>query len=303
MKKILVLLSSYNGEKYITAQIESIMNQKVDAIVNLRIRDDGSKDSTCKIIKEMKKIYNDRIELIEGKNIGYNASFFDLLRNAQGYDYYSISDQDDIWMEDKLKKAIEMLEEKDDIPLLYASKSYLVHDDMVPYGETREKKRDITIYNSLIQNICPGHTQVMNNKMLQKLKKEIDISKVYVYDSWIENMACLYGEIVYDNTSHTYYRQHNMNVMGTSESRIRKIKNCIKRVCAGEDKKYKKQIEYFWELNKNELIKKGFYTEIKKFVEINKIASRLVFVIKGKFYRQSRMETYLFYISVLFGRY
>ena len=149
------MMSTYNGEKHLSEQIDSILNQKTEHELFLRIRDDGSHDKTCDIIEEYILRYPSQIELIRGKNVGYNASFFSLIQSASGFDYYSISDQDDIWMPEKLQIACNEIDKiKDDIPVLYASTSYLVHDDMIPYGTTRKKERELTMLNTIIQNIC-----------------------------------------------------------------------------------------------------------------------------------------------------
>lgn len=158
-KKILVLMSAFNGQSFIESQIESIMKQETSYKVVLRIRDDGSSDNTQNIIKQLQNKYPNRIEYFYSDNIGSNAGFLFLLREASGYDYYAISDQDDVWLPNKLSVACKYLEaENDSLPLLYASTSYLVADDLKPYGKTREKTRDFSIFNTIIQNICPGHT-------------------------------------------------------------------------------------------------------------------------------------------------
>ena len=200
-KTVLVMLSSYNGEKYIEQQIRSILAQR-DVDVYLRIRDDGSVDDTKSIIKQLFAEFPGRIELIEGENIGLNASFFALIGTAEGFDYYAISDQDDYWLPEKLSVAIRSLEKENlDMPLLFASTSYLADDDLKPYGQTRRQVRPFTIYNTVIQNICPGHTQVMNNALLKFLQRDWETERIYVYDSWIMNIAMLYGKIIFSNSS------------------------------------------------------------------------------------------------------
>ena len=303
-KRILVMMSTYNGEKYIKEQIESILCQKTDYQIVLRIRDDGSKDKTCDVIEEYVNKYPSKVELIKGKNIGYNASFFYLINTADGFDFYSISDQDDVWMEDKLQIACESIQKvKKDIPILYASTSYLVHNDLIPYGTTRKKERKFSMYNTIIQNICPGHTQVMNNKMINLLKKEIDVSRLYVYDSWITNVANLYGKIIFDNTPHTYYRQYEGNQLGSGVGKIGQFFASKKRITSGDGMKYRNQIEYFAELNKTQLVKRGYYDEIYSFINAHRFIDKLRYFVKSKLYRQNRAETIAFQLAVLLNKY
>lgn len=102
-----VLMSTYNGAKYIREQIDSILNQK-DVNVELLIRDDGSSDNTAEICKEYQK-KNTNIRFYQGENIGVGKSFMELLKKAPEADYYSFSDQDDVWLEDKLSRAVKMI--------------------------------------------------------------------------------------------------------------------------------------------------------------------------------------------------
>ena len=304
LKRILVMMSTYNGEKHLGEQIESIMNQRTRHEVILRIRDDGSKDHTCDLIEEYMAKYPLRIELIRGENKGYNGSFFYLIQNAGGFDYYAISDQDDVWLPEKLQVACDAIDGvEEDIPLLYASTSYLVHDDLKPYGTTRKRVREMAMHNTIIQNICPGHTQVMNNRLLEKLKVEIDASRIYVYDSWIQNVANLYGRILFDNEPHTYYRQYEGNQLGSGAGKIGQLLASRKRTDTGDGHKYKKQIAYFLETYEKELKKKGVYSEVQKLVDTGSFGKRLNFFFSSKLYRQSRLESVAFRVAVLTKNY
>lgn len=303
-KSILVMMSTYNGEKHLREQIDSILNQKTDHEIYLRIRDDGSKDRSCDIIEEYISKHPERVELIRGENLGYNGSFFSLIQSAEGYDYYSISDQDDVWLPDKLQIACDALDKvEEDTPVLYASTSYLVHDDLVPYGTTRQKKKELSFYNTIIQNICPGHTQVMNNRLLELLKGDIDTSRIYVYDSWIQNVANLYGKIVFENYSHTYYRQYEGNQLGSGVGKLGQLLASRKRTDTGDGHKYRRQIEYFQEMYEEKIKEKGYYKEIDSFLSAQSFPRKLKYVVRSKLYRQSMLETVAFKFAVLTNNY
>ena len=104
-----VLISTYNGEKYIREQIESILAQSYPDI-RIYVRDDGSKDDTAKILWE----YSEKklIRFVRGRNVGYGRSFGRLLRIAKEGDFWAFCDQDDIWLPDKVKWAVEWLEQQ-----------------------------------------------------------------------------------------------------------------------------------------------------------------------------------------------
>ena len=108
-KNILVLMSTYNGSKYIKQQIESIFKQK-NVNADILIRDDGSTDDTIDIINSFG---DDRIKLYKGYNLGSTNSFIDLIKYSAkhypDYEYYAFSDQDDVWEPEKIKVAVNAL--------------------------------------------------------------------------------------------------------------------------------------------------------------------------------------------------
>lgn len=298
----MVLLSSYNGEQYIEAQIESIMQQENVDHIQLLIRDDGSTDRTKSIIKKLIEKYGN-ILLIEGSNIGYVASYMTLIQECHGYDYYALSDQDDVWLKDKLSIAIGALEKYRNEPVLYGSTSMLVREDMVPFGKTQEQLRQITFYNSVIQNFFPGHTQVFNNELLKLLKRPFDCSRIYVHDSWITNIAVIKGRVVFDNVPHTYYRQHTDNELGFSKGFLSWARERTKRIQRSDGKKYARQIEYLYCEYKDELDKES-RTEIEKYRKCQRnIMTRFYYIIVSKLYRQKKIETLFFKILYLVGGY
>lgn len=303
--KIVVLLSTYNGEKYLNEQIDSILNQKNCGIVELVVRDDGSTDNTIKILEEYKR--KGMLTYIEGNNIGYVGSFFELLKYAYEHlsycDYFSLSDQDDVWDEDKLSVAVDNLEKKNsDIPLLYGSASKLVDENLNFIRVTQQNKKSLTFYNSIIQNFMPGHSQVMNLKLLEILCKNSDYTKVYVHDSYILNCAILSGDVIFDNKPHTLYRQHSFNQLGSNKGFVSWIWNRIKRIKKGDGKKYAIQIQYICD-SLYEYMSKEQVEEMKKFFFQNNIILRLRYIRNTRLYRQSNKEQLIFIIYYLFGGY
>ena len=300
--RVLVLLAANNGEKYIREQIESVLAQEVSFDLTVRVRDDGSSDSTARIVRELAAEHPGRIELIQGENIGYNANFFTLLDGASDHDYYALCDHDDKWMPDKIAAALRMLE-KEDGPALYAAPSVMTDADLNPVGETRRQQRPFTLANTLIQNICPGHNQVLNDALLKIVQKPRDVSQIYVYDLWIANLAVLYGKICFDNTPHTLYRQHGTNELGSKGTRFGKLVKAGRRALSGEGGKNKRQMAYFAKLHREELTEQGLYDSVEELLEADSFGKRLRFTAHCPFYRQSRVETLAFKTAVLLGKY
>lgn len=300
---IIVLLSSYNGEKYIGQQIESILKQNIKRDIKLLIRDDASNDRTVEIIKQYMNNDN-RISLFQGDNIGYIASFFELINGAGEYGYYALSDQDDVWDEDKLLIAIQRIEaENFSGPILYGSTSRLTTEDLNVYEITQRKNKKLTFYNIIIQNILPGHTQVMNNKLINLLRSNIDYSKIYVHDSFITNVAIIFGKVIFDNNPHTNYRQHNNNQVGYGKGYFGWLKERMRRIKKGASKKYSEQIDYICDI-----FLKYLSLEEQKEMLIYKnskcnLYKRFNYIIHTKLYRQKVSETILFKILYLLGGY
>ena len=188
-------------------------------------------------------------------------------------------------------------------PALYSCPSVTADTDLNPVGMTRKKLREITPANTLIQNICPGHNQVLNDALLKIVQKPRDVSQIYVYDLWIANLAVLYGKICFDNTPHTLYRQHGTNELGSKGTRFGKLVKAGRRAFGGEGGKNKRQMAYFARLHREELAEQGLYDSVRELLEADSFGKRLRFTVHCPFYRQSRVETLAFKTAVLFGKY
>lgn len=150
MKKVQVLLSTYNGEKYLKEQIESILKQK-EVDIHLLVRDDGSSDSTIKILEEISN-KNKKITFYKGKNIGPARSFMELLKKSEEADYYSFADQDDIWEENKIISAINKLKNTNE-PELYLSALGIVNEKLENI-ETKKVSGKYTFEGEMIKNFA-----------------------------------------------------------------------------------------------------------------------------------------------------
>lgn len=232
MYKVLVLLSSYNGEKFISEQIDSILAQK-DVEVKILIRDDGSSDSTLDIIS---KYNNENIEVIKANNVGATKSFFELIRLAGDADYYAFSDQDDVWLDCKLSMAVNKLREYDIIPAIYCSNTLLVDKDL-NLIKKENKNPKISLESALIKNYATGCTVVFNKELMKYLKMNTNVDVPY-HDWWANLVALALGGVsIFDDNAYIKYRQHGNNVVGGSGSFWLKWKNRGKRFTG---KKYRR---------------------------------------------------------------
>lgn len=142
-KKVAVLLSTYNGEKYLEEQLNSLCNQTYSNL-EIVIRDDGSSDGTCDLIKKYQQKHNN-IKFEEGTNLGFIKSFFCLLELADA-DYYAYCDQDDIWLENKVELAVQALNKADGTKpnLAFGNSDY--YDENMKLLRRRRKTQNIFIF-------------------------------------------------------------------------------------------------------------------------------------------------------------
>lgn len=221
--KVVVIMSTYNGETFLKEQIESVLHQS-NISIKLLVRDDGSKDSTTDILNQ----YKDRslLEWYSGPNLGPAKSFLDCLAKAPDAEYYAFCDQDDVWDTDKLSFAIEKIK-GDDIPAMYCSDTLLVDKDLYVI-----RKGNIYVegsfMESLISNPVTGCTMVIN-KTLRDLVLKYKPLVIDMHDWWIYRICmAVNGYFYFDKKSHIRYRQHSNNVIGGRSSKWSKIKRRIK---------------------------------------------------------------------------
>lgn len=235
--RLQVLMSTYNGEKYLREQLDSILSQTLfrnsDWETELIVRDDGSSDHTWEILEEYAG-RNPEISVQRCENIGVIASFFELLENVpENVDFVAFSDQDDVWFEDKLECAVKALCSKEKKepkkPLLYCGMSELVDEKLNPVpGIFFTDHIRPSFGNALVENICTGCTAVLNRKMIRLVQcRRPEFTAMH--DWWLYLLASCYGEVVYDSIPHMYYRQHSGNAVGVRKNHFAEFWARVKR--------------------------------------------------------------------------
>lgn len=230
MKKVQVLLSSYNGQKYIRQQLDSIFNQE-GVEVHCLVRDDGSTDGTTNILSEYQNVHKN-MDVVHGNNIGYKASFMELVKMSGEYDYYAFADQDDVWKPNKLLKAIEKIcDEEQDKAVMYCSNCTVV-DSSLNYVSMLHTKDNIipdSKIRALFQGFAHGCTMVFNRNA-RDLIIRLKTGNVYSHDFIIPIIILFLGKVVYDKNSYILYRQHEENYFGSKQSISKIIKAKIKQL-------------------------------------------------------------------------
>lgn len=320
MKKLQILMSTYNGEKYLREQLDSILQQDCEkkglAMWQLFVRDDGSSDSTQEILREYALKYPEKIQWFQGKNRGVIRSFFELLLKAKKADYYAFSDQDDYWMPDKMSCAIQVIEKHgESVPFLYCCRPKFVDADLnsIPSVTKRSKMRP-SFGNALIENIVTGCTSVMNDVLRDLLVIQLPNFTV-MHDRWFYLVAACFGKVYYDETPHICYRQHGGNVVGVNSG---KWKEFCERLRLFWRKRHdiSRQTEEFIKIYEKLSFRKDLkrYKESRHVANSLKLAGELVFgkksfskricLVRGrKVFRQRRMDDFIFRFLLLLGMY
>ena len=212
-KKVTILLSTYNGSKFLRQQLDSLYQQTYPNI-RILVRDDGSIDSTRALLE--KEQAKGRITLFEEHgNLGAAPSFFELLKNAATTEteYVAFCDQDDVWHPEKIARAVLRLTGVAvDHPAMYCSRVEIVDERLSHIGYTM-LPRKIGFGNALVDCVTTGCTIVLNRAAVRLLGKNLPSSGV-MHDWWCYLVMSCFGEVIYDSTATLKYRQHDSNTIG-----------------------------------------------------------------------------------------
>lgn len=216
MTRVQVLLSTYNGRRYLPELLASIFRQ-CEVTVEVLARDDGSTDGTWEFLEAQRR--TTALTTHCGPHLGVVESFFWLLQHSSpDADYIALADQDDVWLPDKLARAISLLGSADStIPAMYCSRLRLVDADLRMLALSKGAPRGPSFENSLVQNIAPGCTVVLNRAAHAELSRGFPEAAT-MHDWWIYQVVAGVGRVVYDDESRILYRQHPGNVVGAAHT-------------------------------------------------------------------------------------
>lgn len=222
MEKIDILLATYNGEKYLSEQIDSILNQTYQNF-RLLISDDVSSDRTREILSEYEK-RDSRIKVFyQEKNLGYIKNFEFLIKHVEN-ELYMLSDQDDVWLPEKVEKTYEVLK-KDDADLVFGDLEVVDENLKTIYPSfcefmllNRKIEKYIGSYKvNYLYNCVTGCTLMSKKKYIEKLLPFPSTSKYVAHDHWIGIVVALDGKLAYIPEKYIKYRQHGSNQIGTDK--------------------------------------------------------------------------------------
>ena len=222
MEKIDILLATYNGEKYLKEQLDSILSQTYSEF-RLIISDDCSSDNTRQILEEYEK-KDSRIKLYyQEKNLGYVKNFEFLLEKVEN-EIYCLYDQDDVWNIDKLEKTYNKLKDTNsdlvftDLEVVNENLETILpsfNDYMLLSRKIRKYKTDYRM--QYLYNCITGCTIISKKQFINKIIPIPTQSKYVIHDTWIGLIVSLYGKIDYLDEKTIKYRQHGNNQVGTDK--------------------------------------------------------------------------------------
>lgn len=295
LPKVNILLSSYNGEKYIREQIKSLVSQDYSNI-EIYIRDDGSGDTTRDILNEY--VERPEIHIVFGENVGFIKSFLTLLSSCASADYYAFCDQDDVWLPNKISRAVEKLAETDSSkPVLYFS-SYDYYNENLRFLSSAKKPENIGFVNSLVDCAPLGFNSVMNAAARECICQNIPVHSCG-HDWWTYMVCAGLGSVIFDDFVSVKYRRCGKNVSNGGEGflkaqiwRFRKffLGNYFENITeqlqeyeslysANLNQKQKDILALFTEKTFLHAIKKVFFSQPFRQNAIDEIFLRVCFVI------------------------
>ena len=214
--KVNILMSTYNGQQFLAEQIRSIQDQSYTDWT-LFIRDDGSSDNTKEILKDFER-QDSRIHLIDSDksdNLGVIKSFHKLVNHDRA-DYYFFSDQDDVWLPNKLELSLkEARNYLADLPLMVYMDLKVVNQDLEIMTESMVKSQshhaNTELVQELTENTVTGGVAMINHALAEMWQETDDI---LMHDWYLALLASAFGNLVFIDQPGELYRQHSDNVLG-----------------------------------------------------------------------------------------
>ena len=238
-----ILLATYNGQKYIGEQIDSILKQK-DQRWHLTLSDDGSTDGTVEILDEYVRKYPQKIQRIEsGRRFGNARDHFFWMIGQCRAEYVLTCDQDDVWYEEKLGKTLGVLLKAEEMhgkacPILVFSDQRPTNAQLIPLASSLMRYQNQFFeyfdYRSiLMQNVVTGGAMGFNRALAELAMKCTQPAQTIMHDWWMAAVAARFGKVVYIDEPLGDYRQHGTNSVGAKN--VKSISHVMKKLGSLQD--------------------------------------------------------------------
>lgn len=302
---IAILLCTYNGEKFLEEQLESITNQTYKDW-SLYISDDGSTDNTLHIIERFKsKLPPEKATLFQGPKQGFAKNFLSLIkRNSITADFFAFCDQDDIWFADKLERSIKHLSSSAlSQPALYCSRTRLVNMNGGVIGFSPLYSNPPSFRNALVQSLAGANTMLVNKSAKDLISQTPDDAPIPAHD-WLAYLLVsgTGGDITFDKIPTLDYRQHDNNLIGSNSGITARASRLIK-MFSGRFKNWNNQNIYILEKMQNSLSAENLL-HFENFCNARKscLIHRIHLIIKSGVYRQTLAGKISLWVAVALNK-
>jgi glycosyltransferase involved in cell wall biosynthesis len=303
-KRVEILLSTFNGAPWLTEQIDSITNQDYPEI-NLRIRDDGSTDTTREVLDGYKRTHPDW-NISSGQNIGIFKSYMQLLQSTDSQaDYFAFADQDDVWMKNKVSRAVEHLDRGPSlVPAIYYSRLEFVDEQLRHTGWSSIPTQS-GFHTALVQNQAFGCTCVINASARELILQSVP-EWALMHDWWCYLVVSAFGQVIYDPEPTIKYRKHGSNVTPAAPNFAIELVNRFRRYMSDRgivmrvgDQAMEFYKRYGDRLNENNR------TIIRGFLDARKraLGGRIHYAFSMPLRRNTPLDTLIMRILILIGRF
>lgn len=305
MKTVTVALATFNGAEFLPQQLASLATQS-GVKIRLRVRDDGSSDRTLAILHDFRD-QNPQIDLNiqQGQHVGFAQNFLQLLRECpMDTDYFAFCDQDDVWLPQKLLRAIHQLDEKSPQPALYCGAKLICDRNLNVLATRPPPARASNFCCSLHQNIASGNTIVLNTGALTILKSAAFFADDVAFHDWwvLQVMSALDHPIICDQSPTILYRQHAENAVGAGHGWRPLLQRSVEVITGRQKQKHQQQLSALYPLmqhmpqNNRDILKKW------QFLQNARPTKRLRFAWHNRLRRDSYMGTASLYLAIAMGR-
>ena len=159
---------------------------------------------------------------------------------VEGYDYYAFCDQDDYWLPEKIEVAVSKLSHESSVhPKLYCGSYSLVDESLNAIKVTNKKDVVPSFQNAIFKNFCTGCTCVIDSELRQAAVSSSYKGELPMHDWWLLLTAYCVGNVIYDNNSYIYYRQHDSNVVGGMDSSMFKLIRYVRYILSSDNTRSK----------------------------------------------------------------
>lgn len=285
MPLVEVLMSTYDGERYLRPQVDSVLGQ-THTDLRLRVRDDGSRDGTLDVLA----LYADeaRVSVEAGYNVGLPDAFFRLLdTSSDDADLWALADQDDVWRADKLERAVAALEGVRG-PALYCARVLVTDERLAPLYPHELPHRGPSFANALVQNVALGCTVVLNRAARDLLRYRWPRECV-MHDAWMYLVVAGTGSVIYDPELVVQYRQHGRNSVGMGRGPVSRVAGRVRRqLSPGGAGKHGRQDAELWRTHRDDLTPAA-RAQLDAFLAAQRtLRRRLSYAVLGAAHRQTR---------------